>query len=115
MAPAWTGDDVGKKSRILMDISELHRRAEAGSVVAQSILGTCYLEGIDVEINYEQAFRFLSSAARRGVPRAIANLARMYAGGLGVQEDIHGAIRLYEVASASGEFLAQIELGRIFS
>ena len=50
-----------------------------------------------------------------GVPRALANLARMYAGGLGVPENVSEAIRLYESAAKAGEFLAQIELGRIYS
>ena len=65
-----------------MNISDLKQKAESGSLAAQSILGSCYLEGIEVEVDYSEAFRLLSAAAGRGVPRALANLARMYAGGI---------------------------------
>jgi len=41
-----------------MNIPKLSQEAEAGSCVAQSILGTCYLDGIDVEIDYGKAFQF---------------------------------------------------------
>jgi TPR repeat protein len=56
-------------------INELVRKAEAGSVVAQSILGIRYLHGVDVPVDLEQAFRLLTLASKRGAPRAQANLA----------------------------------------
>ena len=73
------------------------------------------MHGFEVEVDYVQAFRFLSSAAERGASRAIALLADMYAQGLGVPQDIGKAISLYEKAAARGEFFAQIALGRIYS
>jgi TPR repeat protein len=39
----------------------------------------------------------------------------MYAQGLGTTKNIADAIRLYDTAAKAGEFLAQIELGRIYS
>lgn len=39
----------------------------------------------------------------------------MYAEGLGIQKDMPTAIQLYEAAATRGEFLAQVELGRIYS
>jgi TPR repeat protein len=69
-----------------MDISKLRQEADAGSVVAQSVLGICYLDGYDVEVNYKKALRLLTAAATRGAPRAKANLARMYVEGLGVKK-----------------------------
>ncbi len=97
-----------------MNISELRRKAESGSLAAQSALGICYLEGIDVELNYTDAFRLLSLAADRGASRAVVNLARMYAEGLGTLQDIPKAIRLYE-SVANSEVRAQLHLGRIYS
>jgi TPR repeat protein len=94
-----------------MDISKLRQEADAGSVVAQSVLGICYLDGYDVEVNYNEALRLLTAAATR----ARANLARMYAEGLGVKKDLSKGIRLYEEAANAGEFFAQIELARIYS
>lgn len=98
-----------------MNIPDLHRKAEDGSVVAQTVLGICYLDGIGVEVNYEEAFRLLSAAAHRRAPRAMANLARMYAQGLGVSQNLSEAIRLYRAAAEAGEFGAQIQLARMYS
>ena len=98
-----------------MNIIKLQEDAGSESVIAQSLLGICYLDGIGVEVNHLEAFRLLSSAARRGVPRATANLARIYAEGLGTAKNISEALRLYEAAANAGEFLAQIELGRMYS
>jgi len=39
-----------------MNIRELRQKAESGSVVAQSMLGICYLDGIEVPIDYREAF-----------------------------------------------------------
>ncbi|MGA9724883.1 MAG: tetratricopeptide repeat protein [Candidatus Binatus sp.] len=94
-----------------MNIADLRRGADSGSRVDQSVLGLCYLYGVDVEINYKEAFRLLTSA---GTSRAVANLARMYAEGLGISKDVAEAVRLYR-AVAKFEFRAQLELGRIYS
>jgi len=93
---------------------ELREKAESGSLVAQSMLGICYLYGIDTAINYLQAFRLLRAASDRGSSRAVVNLARMYAEGCGVPQDSSEAIRLY-AAVAKVEFFAALELGRIYS
>jgi TPR repeat protein len=98
-----------------MNITELREKAEHGSVVAQTALGICYLDGVDAEVDYEEAFRLLSAASEKGASRAIANLARMYADGLGTPKNLGEAIRLFELAANKGEFLAQIELARMFS
>jgi TPR repeat protein len=102
-----------------MDIEELHRRAEAGSCVAQSILGISYLYGHDVQVDYKQAFKFLSDAAGQGASRAVLNLGYMYAKGLGIAKNVPEAIRLFEAVGkpqeSSDAFAARIELGRIYS
>src|SRR5258708_34087706 len=41
---------------LVVDISVLRQRAESGSVVAQALLGNCFLDGLGVEINYPEAF-----------------------------------------------------------
>jgi TPR repeat protein len=96
-----------------MRIERLRRRAEAGSVVAQGMLGMHYLYGVDVPVDFAEAFRLLSMAAAAGAPRAAFGLAEMHRRGLGVPVDVAEAARLYERAASRGEFLAQIELGRI--
>jgi TPR repeat protein len=97
-----------------MDVEKLRLRAAAGSPSAQSVLGAYYLDGIEVEANYEEAHRLLSAAAKQGASRAVFNLARMHAEGLGVGKDVSKAVQLYE-SVASREFLALVALGRIYS
>jgi TPR repeat protein len=94
-----------------IDISGLRKSADSGNPAAQSILGVCYLHGIDVDANYSEAFRLLSVAK---TSRAVVNLAWMYAEGLGIPKDMAQAVRLYK-AVANVEFRAQLELGRLYS
>jgi TPR repeat protein len=102
-----------------LNIAEMRRKAEEGSCPSQCMLGLCYLYGIDVETNYEEAFRFLSAAAEQRSSRAVLNLGRMYAQGLGVPQNAPEAIRHFEAVAkpsdSSDAFPARIELGRIFS
>jgi TPR repeat protein len=94
----------------------MRRKAEAGSCVAQGVLGACYLYG--VEIDYQEAFCFLSAAAEQGASRAVLNLRHMYAKGLGIPQNTEGSIRLFEAvagpADSSDAFAPRIELGRIY-
>lgn len=96
-----------------MSIEDLRRKADAGNVVAQSILGLSYLYGIDVPVDLAEALRLLSMAVAAGAPRAAFGLAEMYRQGLGVPVNIQEALRLYENAATKGEFGAQIELARL--
>jgi uncharacterized protein len=77
-------------------------------------LGTCYLEGVEVQIDHKEAFRLLSAAAKQGASRAMANLAYMYAKGPGTTKNLQEAVPLYEQAAEAGEFLAQVELARMY-
>jgi TPR repeat protein len=99
-----------------LNILGLLHRAQSGSAVAQTILGICcYLEGVEVEVNHQEAFRLLSAVANQGAPRAMANLAYMYAEGLGATKSLREAFPLYERAAEAGEFLAQLELARMYA
>lgn len=98
-----------------MKIFEMRQKAESGNVAAQTALGINYLHGINTEVNYEEAIRFLTRAADKGASRAIYNLARVYYVGMGVPRDLARALDLFEAAARAGELLAQIELGRIYS
>ena len=94
---------------------ELRNVLESRDVVAQGFLGTKYLLGIDVRVDYDSAFQLLSLASRRGAMRALANLAWMYELGLGTAPDPFEAARLYERAARAGDFHSQIALGRLYS
>jgi len=97
-----------------MNVADLKQKAESGSVVAQSALGICYLYGRQVEVDYKEAFRLLSAATKGGASRAVVNLARMFAEGLGIPRDVREAIRCYK-AVEKVEIRARLELARIYS
>ena len=115
----WGNRSFGNEKTYLaggtVDINALRDKAARGSTSAQSILGICYLNGLEVAPDYQEALRLLSLAAGKGAPRATFNLARIYEEGLGIEKDIPKAIHLYNQAADAGEFLAQIALGRIYS
>jgi hypothetical protein len=106
---------AGNPRELGLNIPDLRHRAESGSAVAQTILGICYLEGVQVEVDHQEAFRLLSAAANQGASRAMANLAYMYAEGLGTTKSLQEALPLYERAADAGEFLAQVELARMYA
>jgi TPR repeat protein len=112
MSAVLTSQSWGQGSG--MNIRGLHERAESGNATAQCVLGVCYLDGLDVGVDYQKVFRLLSAAAACGLSRAVVNLARMYAQGLGTTTNVDEAIRLYESVGRV-EFLAAIQLGRIYS
>ncbi|HET8706866.1 MAG TPA: hypothetical protein VFM46_11255, partial [Pseudomonadales bacterium] len=77
--------------------------------------GMCYLDGVDVEENYPEAFRWLSIAADKGSPRAISNLGVCYLEGWGTERDQAKAIALFLQAAKKGEFMPKILLARIYA
>jgi TPR repeat protein len=102
-----------------LNIEEIRQKAEAGSCANQCMLGICYLNGHDVELDYNEAFRWLSAAAAQGATRALLNLSYMHAQGLGIPRNLPEAARLLTAVAtpsdSSDAFAARIELGRIFS
>ena len=79
-----------------MDIVELRGRADAGSVVAQSIWGLCYLLRGRCGCRPDQFF-------------AQIELARLFADGLGVPSDWNAAAEWYSKAIANGQDLGDCE------
>jgi TPR repeat protein len=100
-----------------LNIAQIRKDAEEGSCVSQCQIGLCYLYGLNVEINYQEAFQFLSAAAEQGASRAILNLGRMYAQGLAVGQNIPEAIRRFEDVAWNtvDAFPARIEMGRLYA
>lgn len=100
-----------------LDIARIRQDAEAGSCVSQCQIGLCYLYGLNVEVNYPEAFRFLSAAAEQGASRAILNLGRMYAQGFAVEQNASEAMRRFENVAWNtvDAFPARIEMGRLYA
>lgn len=62
-------------------------------------VGNCYELG---EKNLQKAFEYYKHAAEWGSERAMANLGRMYANGIGVAKDYEQALKWYEKAVEHG-------------
>lgn len=98
-----------------MDLNKLEMAANTGKAGAQALLGLCYLDGVGVETDYRQAFKWLTIASNNGSPRAKANLALMYQQGLGVETDLAEAERLFLQANQKQEFMAVVGLARLYA
>jgi TPR repeat protein len=97
-----------------MDIGKLQPEAEAGSVVAQGLLGNCYLYGEGAQKDHATALRWLRSAAQRGASLPTFHLGRMYEEGWGVAMDHQRAGQLYKKASDRGEWLGYVQRARLY-
>jgi TPR repeat protein len=97
-----------------IDFAESLKGAKEGSPVKQGFVGWCYLYGRYVEVDYQQAFRWLSAAAEQRASRPFIHLGRMYAEGLGMPQDVLEAIRRYR-AVEKVEPRAQLGLAQIYA
>lgn len=88
--------------------------AEQGDAKAQFELATAYFQGIGVEQDYQQAFKWYQKAAQQGMPAAQHNLGHIYSQGLGVAVDDEQAIYWYRKAAKQGDWRAQNSLGNAY-
>ncbi len=56
------------------------------------LIGLAYLNGIDVEVDYDKAVTLIKSAANAGLPEANEKLATMYTIGNGVKQNLQEAV-----------------------
>ena len=96
---SWVGAQnetgVGESERIV----KFKKAAEKGSATAQYNLGVCYYNGIDVNVNYEEAFKWYLMAAEQGVVDAQYMVAICYARGKGTLQSPMEAVRWYRAAA----------------
>ena len=57
------------------------------------LIGLAYLDGIDVEVDFEKAVRLIMYAADAGVPEAMEQLVTMYETGKGVARDYQEGVK----------------------
>lgn len=109
------------------ELDALLRKAEAGSPLAQTMLGIVFREGTDrsglsgagatgqtatfrSQMDNEQALKWLSKAASQGFPMAQVEIGEMYYRGHGVMRDIDQAIAWTELAARVDYPRAQLNL-----
>ena len=88
--------------------------ATQGNPQAQYEAALLYYRGKYVPKDWEQSFRYFSSAAQTGHVQALNNLAAMYLVGHGTKKDIPQAMRCYQQAAEQGDFEAMINLSVLY-
>ena len=76
--------------------------AEAGHVLAQTLVGSMYAYGEGVPENNVEAFKWFSKAAHSGSAQAQYNLAILYEKGFGTTKDTNQARKWYKAAADQG-------------
>ncbi|WP_306391612.1 caspase family protein [Telluria beijingensis] len=102
------------------EIPALKHKAGAGSVVAQTVLGLAYREGIEransggktirLRANNTVAWSWLNKAAAAGFPVAQAEIGEMYYGAHGVERDLAASRHWLEQAAAADYPRARLDL-----
>lgn len=102
------------------EIPALEHKAGAGNVMAQTVLGLAYREGIErgksggktirLRANNTLAWSWLDKAARAGFPVAQAEIGEMYYGAHGVERDLAASRHWLELAAAADYPRARLDL-----
>lgn len=82
--------------------------------VAQRNLGYLYRDGIGVDKNNEEAFRWFYKAAEQGDAIAQNNVGVFYENGIGIEIDVNKALIWYEKSAEQGNDYGQVNLGKFY-
>lgn len=89
--------------------------AKLGDGDAQYYIGVMYMDGLGIEANPKEAFKWLSFAAVYGVLDARFRMAQFYLDDkLGVEEDLQMAADWYEKAAKEGHAKSRHRLGLMY-
>lgn len=92
--------------------AELWRKsADQGDASGQLYIGMCYEQGLGVNQNSEEAFRWYKKSAEQGNVTAQHNLGCCYVNGEGVEKDDYEAVKWFRKAAEQGDDKAQSNLG----
>jgi hypothetical protein len=89
--------------------------AEAGDAEAQAALGSLYIQGEGVSVDYGEALRWTRLAAEQGDVTGQFNMGTIYAGGLGVEQDYAEAARWFHAAAAQNDAISRYNLAILYS
>jgi TPR repeat protein len=92
-------------------IALLKQAAESGSLSAMSLMGDCYLTGVAVTQNRDEAYRWFKMAADEGSADAMAKVGNSYLYGYGVAKNVADGNKWLQTAADRGSTSALIELG----
>lgn len=92
----------------------LRERAAGGDADAQNRLGTCYVQGYGVELNYKKGLRWFIESAFQCHSGALCNLGVCYLNGLGIPQSYKNAFKLMKKSAERGYAIAQYNLGVMY-
>jgi len=85
--------------------------AKTGDSNAQVEIGNCYINGIGVSKDPEQAYQWYKKAASKNNPVAQYNIGLLYYNGWGLKKNIEKAFSWYLKSAKQGYSMAQYNLG----
>ena len=97
-----------------MGVKNIEFEANQGNIESLVKLGRIYLEGMDVDQDYNKAKDYFEKAAESNNAQAYTFLAYMYANSLGVDKDDAKVVELYQKAYELGDLYASYALGFIY-
>ena len=97
-----------------MGVKNIEFEANQGDIEALVKLGRIYLEGMDVDQDYNKAKDCFEKAAESNNAQAYTYLAYMYANSLGVDSDTAKVVELYQKAYDLGDLYASYALCFIY-
>lgn len=112
-AQFWLGAHFYERGSFQVSASWYEKSADAGNVLAQTNLGSMYMNGKGVSKNKDMAFHYFSKAAKRGFAPSQYYLGYLYAKGFGVGKNDVTAFKWFLRAAEQGFGYAQISVGKI--
>ena len=92
------------------ELEQLKRDAEQGDADSQYHLAVCYIEGIGVTQDYEQAIYWWKKVAEQGNANAQYNFGLCYENGFGLTVNLDEAVKWYKKAADQGSEKAKKRL-----
>ena len=89
--------------------------AEAGDARAQAAIGSLYIHGNGVAVDYAEALRWTRRAAEQGDVTGQFNMGTIYAGGLGVERDYGRAAGWFARAAEQDDAASRFNLGVLYA
>jgi len=106
------GRGVGKdlqKAKQMFNLEELKK-----DPVFHNMIGGRLFRGMELEQDYESAFKHFNISANLGYPEGIRNTATCYFNGTGVEKDVQKALDLLKSLAIKGDLEAQFRLGSVY-
>ena len=109
------GQAAYERGDIAAALEEWLPLAEAGNARAQAAIGSLYIQGQGVAVDYAEALRWTRRAAEQGDVTGQFNMGTIYAGGLGVERDYATAAEWFWRAAEQDDAASRFNLGVLYA